>query len=280
MKKNPPSDEDPISPRSGDERPYRIDALARGIDVLKCLGSNPEPLSLKAICAITQYPKATVFRYLQTLTMAGLISHDARLNLYRIDVRMAEKFGINTVLEGLRTTCAPFMEALSAEVKALDAGTIVSLGVIEGADVLYLDVIGGPLPFRQQTYVGSRHPIHTTALGKAILAHMPKEERLATLPKVLRRRTKQSIVDKQVLVASLKRISETGYAEDNAENEESASCVGAPIYGAGDRVVAGISISAYAPDFPSTWKQRGVAALLHTTRQISRSLGHIPAPLG
>ena len=257
---------------------YRIDALAKGIAVLKCLGENPEPLSLKDICAITQFPKATVFRYLHTLCAEGLITHDPKLQLYRIDVRIAEKLGINAALEGLRAICLPYMEALFLDVERFKPGTIVNLGVVEGMDVVYLDVIGSSLAFRLHSYVGSRHPVHTTALGKVMLAHMSPEARLAALPKVLRRRTHHSIVDKEVLNASLERILKDGYAEEAGENEEGASCIGAPIFNSSGLVVAGLSISARSLSIPSEEKHQRVAALLHTTDQISHSLGRAPRP--
>jgi DNA-binding IclR family transcriptional regulator len=92
--------------------------------------------------------------------------------------------------------------------------------------------------------VGSRDYLHSTALGKAILAFLPDGERDRLLRGPLLARTERTMTDPDRLRTELGRVRERGVAEDRNENEVGARCLGAPIFDHRGMVIGAISVSA------------------------------------
>ncbi|MEJ1960884.1 MAG: IclR family transcriptional regulator [Gammaproteobacteria bacterium] len=247
---------------------YIVQPLLKAIEVLKCVGQQPEPLSLKDIALLVGLPKTSVFRYLRTFEAAGMIVHDKTRDLYRIDTRIIGMINLGSEMERLRMICLPHMQSLCQL-----SGETVNLGVMEGSDIVYLEIIESPQAGKMQARVGRRHPIHTTSIGKAMLAKMPTEARTAALPRVLRQRTRRSILERQNLFVELEKIGRLGFAEDNSENEDGAICLGAPVFDASGSVIAGLSISALAASVSRDWKQEMTAHVISEAALISTQLG-------
>ena len=94
------------------------------------------------------------------------------------------------------------------------------------------------------SYVGKRAPLHCTALGKVLLAHLSTEGRKKTLGgKVLRRLTENTITDEEELEKELGKVRKQGFALDREENEKDVRCIAAPIRNYQGKVIAAISIS-------------------------------------
>lgn len=247
---------------------YIVKPLLKAIEVLKCVGQLPEPQSLKEIALRVGLPKTTVFRYLRTLEAAGMIVHDTARDLYRIDVRIIGMINLGSEMERLRNVCLPHMQTLSRL-----CGETVNLGVMEGSDIVYLEILQSPHAAKLQARIGGRHPSHTTSIGKVMLANMPSEARTAALPRVLRQRTRRSILERQSLFLELDKIQRVGYAEDDSENEDGALCLGAPIFDASGEVIAGMSISAPIASTSTDWKREMASHIVAEARSISAELG-------
>ncbi|MEJ0085298.1 MAG: IclR family transcriptional regulator [Pseudomonadota bacterium] len=247
---------------------YIVQPLLKAIDVLKCVGQHPEPLSLKEIALLVGLPKTTVFRYLRTFQSAGMIVYEKERDLYRIDTRIVGMINLGNEMERLRKVCLPHMQTLCNL-----SGETVNLGVLEGSDIVYLEIIQSPAATKFQARVGSRHPVHTTSIGKVMLANMSAESRTAALPRVLRQRTRRSILERKNLFTELDTISSLGFAEDDGENEDGALCVGAPVFNASGSVIAGLSVSAVAANIREDWKQQMTPRIVTEARSISAELG-------
>ena len=98
-------------------------------------------------------------------------------------------------------------------------------------------LLARPLRFR----VGLTEPLHSTALGKVMLAYGKETEQLASLG--LERRTANIITDTEELRAELEEIRWQGFAVDGVENEEDVRCVAAPVFDHKGEVVGSISVS-------------------------------------
>jgi DNA-binding IclR family transcriptional regulator len=138
------------------------------------------------------------------------------------------------------------MEKLSA-----DSGETVNLGIINKADIIYLEKILNNDPIRIELQVGHSVPAHCTAMGKAILAFLPPEK-LEVIVSTIRfeKRTAATIQDLATLKAELARIREEGYAIDNGELIEGIKCIAAPVSLPGRGAFAAISIA--GPSFRLT----------------------------
>jgi DNA-binding IclR family transcriptional regulator len=120
----------------------------------------------------------------------------------------------------------------------------VNLGVMDGHDVLYLDVLESPHTFRMVSQPGLHRPLNSTALGKAMLALMPAEQREEILPTLtFTPVTPRTIPNLPRLRRELTRTAQQGFAVDDQEADLGARCVAAAIMDESGKVAGAISVS-------------------------------------
>jgi IclR family acetate operon transcriptional repressor len=120
----------------------------------------------------------------------------------------------------------------------------VNLAILDGLQILYLDVIESSHTFRFASQIGARRPLHCTALGKAMLAHMPENELKELLPALrFERLTQRTFTQPAKFRKELSRTRLQGYALDDEEAVLGARCIAAPVFDVGGRVLGGISVS-------------------------------------
>lgn len=149
----------------------------------------------------------------------------------------------------------------------------VNLGILDGFDVVYVEMVESHHSLRMQATLGSRDPAYSTALGKAILAFTDEPAR--HLPLRLMPRTVFTLHTRASVLQSLVQTQQQGYALDDQENEDGARCVGAPIFEYPGRVTAAISVSAPASRLGREQVSEVAAAVREAANTISRQLGHI-----
>lgn len=249
--------------------PYIVKPVRKALQVLECLGEVQQELSLSEIARRVQLPKTSVFRYLHTLREFGFVTHDPQTDLYRIGLRLWELGQLTDDRLRIREIALPFMQKLGNRYKET-----VNLGVLDHCDIVYLEMVESPYSLRTQARVGSRNPVYSTALGKAILAFIPTEQWPNHLPPKLIPRTSQTLTSLDVLKTELQEVCRRGFAIDHNENEEGASCVGAPIFNRNGQVIAAISISAPSSRLNRALEQDVAAAVRQTAIDISIRLGY------
>jgi IclR family KDG regulon transcriptional repressor len=248
---------------------YIVQPVYKALRVLRVLGDERRELALSEICYRVDLPKTTVFRYLQTLCACGFVMHDPDTDLYRIGLRVWE-LG-QSVHEPLRMRefALPVMRDLRDQFNET-----VNLGVLNGLDVVYLEIIESRRSLRMQAQLGGRDPIYSTALGKAVLAFMPEDQWQVHLPPDLTPRTERTIVSRAMLHKALARVRECGFALDDEENEEGARCIAAPIFNYQCQVAAAVSLSAPASRMTDRLLPKTAAAVIQAADEISKRLGH------
>lgn len=145
------------------------------------------------------------------------------------------------VLESLdlRQEARPILEALSRE-----AGETVHLCILEEDEVVYIDKVETTESVRMHSRIGRRAPVYCTAVGKAMLAHLPAEEQERILKAtVFQRRTENTLASADALRVELAEIRRDGCSFDREENEAGVRCVAAPIFDYTGRAVAAVSIT-------------------------------------
>ncbi len=214
--------------------------LSRGLDVLEALArANEDGLGPSAIGQRVSLDKATVTRLLRTLVEAGYVTQDEATRRYRLTGRILWLAHRATVRLDLRSVARPHLAALRDEL-----GETVHLGVMEGLGVVYVDKLEAANSIQLVSAIGQTMPLHSTSLGKAMLAALPDEEREATYARMdLSRRTDRTILDLTAFREEIRRTQLCGYSTDDRENEPFGACVGAAIVGADGRPVGAISIS-------------------------------------
>lgn len=181
-------------------------------------------------------PKSTVHDHLRTLERLELIvNEDGR---YKTGTRFLE-FG------GYARQQMKVFEVAKPEVKKLaqHTGEHSNLMVEEHGRGIFLYKAEGTDAVQLDTYNGYRVHLQTTALGKAILAHMPEERTSSILehhglPAV----TERTVTDVDELLEEFETIREQGYARDIEERVRGMHCVAAPILRDGE-VLGAVSVS-------------------------------------
>ena len=147
--------------------------LSRGLDVLEALArGNEHGLGPSAIGQRVGLDKATVTRLLRTLVEAGYVTQDETTRRYRLTGKILWLAHRVTVRLDLRSVARPHLTALRDEL-----GETVHLGVMEDLRVVYVDKLEADNSIQLVSAVGQTMPLHSTSLGKAMLAALPDEER-------------------------------------------------------------------------------------------------------
>ena len=248
-----------------ESRRYAVAALERGLGILETLAEAP--LTLGEVADRTGMPKATAFRVLVTLEGRGFIERGPG-GTYHPGLRLIRLAQVAHAIVDLRRVAQPYLQRLHDR-----SSDTVNLAVWHDRRVLYLDVLPSPRPLRFVETPGSTAPLHATALGKAIAAHIPEPE----LAKLLRaagmpRFTARTITTVPRFVTEVRAVRDRRYAVDRQEQAVGAVCVAAPLFD-GRGVVGAVSIA--APVAPMGGRRLGaiVPDLLDACAAISRTLG-------
>ncbi|MGH9529279.1 MAG: IclR family transcriptional regulator [Terriglobales bacterium] len=223
-----------------------VGVVIKVLRILEALRDAPYGLQLKDVAAQTALNKSTAYRFLAHLESAGYL-YRGDAGIYTIGPNFARLSGATNFRETLRKICRPALQ------KLWDAtGETVNLGVLDGNEVLYVDVIESSHHFRMASQVGSRRPLYCTSLGKALAAHLPSSEVDQLLASVtFERFTPRTIIRRAKFTQELARVRQKGYAMDDQEAVSGARCVAAAIFDAGDKPIAAISASGPITRVPS-----------------------------
>lgn len=250
-------------------------AVHRTARVLMELSTHPEGVSLSDLARTLEEPLPTLHRTLSTLRSYDLVRETA-------EGRFA--LGVSTVV-----LAATFSEGLDIrdEARSSMAGLrettreTVHLGVLSGAQIVYVEKLDSPNAVRMVSRVGGTNPAYRTAIGQCILAHSPPGllENTVELTEI----QYGDSVDRNALREDLDRIREKGYGTDLEKNELGICCVGAPVYDLSGRPVAGVSVSTPAMRFERDREGELGALVASAGEEISRRLGYVgvyPLPAG
>jgi DNA-binding IclR family transcriptional regulator len=214
--------------------------LVRGLNILETLAAADEHgLGPSAIAAAAGLDKATVTRLLRTLIETGYVVQDPATRRYRLTgqiLRLAH--GVARNLD-LQRVARPHLKALRDRLHET-----VHLGVMEDLSVYYIDKLEADHSIQLVTAVGRTMPLHSTALGKALLAALPEEEREAKYRRMdFAARTDRTICVLDDFRGEIRRTRARGYAIDDRENEPHGACVAAAILAVDGRPVGAMSVS-------------------------------------
>lgn len=152
------------------------------------------------------------------------------------------------------------------------SGETVNFGVAREDHITYLSVLESRHPLRRVASPQGIDPLHTTALGRAVLCHLPAEEQDRILGSCrFERRTPFTEADPARIREILKRARREGYAVEQDQTDLGVTCIGAPVF-AGNRVVAAISVSVPTARVESVGLERFISDVLDGAGQVTTLL--------
>lgn len=245
-----------------------IQVIDRMVALLDAIASNNGAASLKFLSADTGLHTSTAFRILNALQTHGLIERDT-LGAYCYGPKMRHYGSRVRLGTDLRKEALPIMNQLRDQ-----TGETVNLTVREDDAVVYVERAISERLMRVEQVIGSRAPLHVTAVGKLMLAENGVQAcRDYAARSGLPRYSPNTITDVEQLVHEAKIALANGYARDNEEAELGVACIGVLIHDADQAVLAGLSISAPRERHQEHW----IELLKQAGKRISERMGYVEA---
>ncbi|MBL8930871.1 MAG: IclR family transcriptional regulator [Kineosporiaceae bacterium] len=242
--------------------------LERASLVLGCFDAEHAEIGISDIARRSGLAKSTTHRLAAELIRLGLLEQGEGGGV-RLGLRLFELGQLVPRRHALHEAARPFMEDLREA-----TGNNVHLAVLDGIEVVYVEILWArdvqPLPSR----VGGRLPAHATGVGKAMLAFSSPEVVRARIEAGLARRTAYTIIMPGALTRELAAIRASGISYDRQESAMGVVCAACPVFGVDGAVVAALSVTGRAERLDI---ERMAPAVRTAALALSRSLG-APTP--
>lgn len=246
-----------------------IQVLDRAFLLIDILSNCHEKLSLAELSCRSGIAKSTAFRILRSLRSLGYVEQNSYGQYYLtfkicgISRRVLDKTDIISIAQ-------PHLKRLCASVRQT-----INLVVREGTDTVYVArQEDASAPFHMTSVIGTRRPLHVSAVGKCILAGMSDEQVSAYWSSIKKvRLTPYTITTLAPLLSEIKKIRDTGYAIDNQENTLGVRCIAAGISNFNGEPSYAISISCPIEILTDTKIDEFAPFLVSTSASISNALG-------
>jgi DNA-binding IclR family transcriptional regulator len=246
-----------------------LQSVSRALRALELIADAGE-LGVTELGRRLDVHKATASRLISTLAERGLVERDPSSERYRLGFGLIRLAGAAIAGLDLVRTAHPILEDLAERTRET-----VTLGVLSGGDVVYVDQVAGTHSIVSVSWVGRGTPLHCTSNGKVLLAWMDEDGRDRLLAEPLARLTDSTIVDPDVLRTQLQEVRARGYAQTLEELEEGLNAVAAPVRQADGQVVASLSVSGPAFRIRPVDLPRVGRLAVEAASSISRRLGHV-----
>lgn len=213
--------------------------VGKALGVLDQVAEFGRPVRFTELLDRSDYPKATLYRLIQTLTSQGMLIYDPDRQVYALGVRLVRLAHAAWRQSSLAPLARPHLDALSRKI-----GETVHLAQLDGGQVLYVDKRNAADPIEMYSQAGKVGPAYCTGVGKAMLAYLdPEALEIALVRQAFHRYTCQTFCDAASLRAELDAIRARGHAYDNEEHEPGIICIAAPILTGAGRVLGALSVT-------------------------------------
>ncbi len=228
-----------------DDSPDFIEAIARGLDVIRVFKAGQPVMSLAAVAAASDLPRPTARRILLTLEQLGYVRAVAASG-YELTPRVLD-LGMSYVLSrGLWEIARPHMEALVARTRES-----TSIAQLDGSDIVYVARVAVPKIVTLAVTIGTRFPAMQTSLGKVLLAGLPPAE----AERVLAEPSRSGITprwqpDAAERAAALREVRARGWALTDEQLAPGIRSVAVPLRDGEGTVIAALNVNSHAAETP------------------------------
>ena len=249
---------------------YPVPSVHRAFKLLEILSESLSSVGVSDLARKTGWPKSSIHNILATLASDGFVTQDPGSNRYRMTLKLFSVSGSVVEAIDIRAIAYPFLIEL-----AQATGETVNLGIMDGAQAIYVDTIQGPSAIHVNTWPGKRLPIHCTALGKVLVAELSDSQLEAIVQETgLKRSTPNTHTKLTDLNQDLERVRKLGYAVDDEEDEIGMRCVGVAIRDYRALAAAAMSVTGLARRLPLEAIPGLAKTMMVTAEKISEQLGH------
>ncbi|QJX81329.1 IclR family transcriptional regulator [Priestia megaterium] len=238
---------------------YELTTLKKGLLILDLL-RNKHSLTMNQVMDELSLNKTSAYRMLYTLEKMGyVVKYD---KYFHLNPKIFNDKRINTY-KGIQ-----WISLVTPYHLARDTGETVYIGILDQYELVIKNVIKSPFnePFFES--IDKRTPIHSSAIGKSILAHLSLQQQREILNCLsLDNITENSFIDKELFISHLNIIKMQGYAVDNEETNIGKRCIAAPVY-LNEEVIGSIAIHGEVEQI----KKNSIRSLAKKVIQFSKQL--------
>jgi IclR family transcriptional regulator, pca regulon regulatory protein len=240
-----------------DDSPDFIEAIARGLDVIRAFRPGQPVMSLASVAVASSLPRPTARRILKTLEQLGYVRQTGGPQAlgqgpglspggFELTPRVLD-LGMSYVLSrGLWEIARPHMESLGARTRES-----TSIAQLDGSDIVYVARVAVPKIVTLSVTIGTRFPAMQTSLGKVLLAALPPAE----AERVLAEPSRSGITprwqpDAAERAAALREVRARGWALTDEQLAHGIRSVAVPLRDGDGRVIAALNVNAHAAETP------------------------------
>ena len=252
------------------DRPRELlGSVTKCMRLLEAFSPDRPELSIEQFSSLLGIPKSTVYRMLHTLEARRFVERNPETGAYHLGLKLWEIGCVALGRVGLRQAASPILGKLVNLCKET-----ALLAVLDGSEVVYMDVVDGPQPLRFHGWLGQRVPAHATGTGKVLLAHLPPAALEEITAKGLPRFTSRTITDRDALLEELATIRQQGYAFRGGDWIEDIFGATAPVRDHTGQVIAALGVAGPTTRFTDQYIQSLVPLVLQAAGELSRALGY------
>ena len=219
-----------------------VEALARGLDVLKCFGPMAMELTVSDVAARTDLARPTARRLLLTLEQLGYVrSNDG---VYSLTTQVLELGTAGIAAQGLWDVARPHLQWLVGRTSESS-----SMSQLDGSDIIYTARVPVAKIIALSVHIGTRFPAVATSMGHVLLADLSRAE----VDAVLRTPSKSGVIPRVVpsrreLDRLLGEVHDRGWAMSDERLSLGIRSIAAPVRDASGRVRAAMNVTVHAAE--------------------------------
>ncbi len=247
---------------------YIIASVDRAVELLLLLGRHRRDMGVTELAKELGVQKSTIHSLLQTLLLRGFVRqtdtgrYTLGYGLIRLGEACAEQLDI-------REIARPFMTELANE-----SSEIALLAVLSGTELVIIEKVEPQRPFFIIPKFDFSITLHSTAIGKVLLANAPAAVVNEVLQRGVERFTPYTLTDREELMNELAQVREQGFAVGCNETIEGVTCVAVPVHDSAGKVVAALSVSSASSVLAAQRYETLVSLLREKAGKIARRLGY------
>jgi len=242
-----------------------IQSVDRAVRVLTALQGSRR-MALSELATRLELPPSTVHGLVRTLVAHGLVVQERGSNRYQLGPAVLRLGNVYLDTIELRSKAIPWAEDVARR-----TGLAVRTAVLLLDDVVIIHHEPRPDGSRQMPEVGIVIPVHASALGKAMLAFLPEDEKRVLTSGDLRSMTGETITSPDVLREQLEEIRSSGIAVEQDEAVIGESSLASPIFDSYAEAIGAIGVVIPSDGDVSRHDARDLVR--EAARSVSRELG-------
>lgn len=242
-------------------------AVERTLLILETVAQRAGGMSNADVNRKLNIPKSSASYILRTLEQRGYLRRDRDDGKYRLGMKILSLSRAALSGVDIREVALPAMRHLVEQIHLT-----THLAILDHEEAVYVAKVEAPSFIKMDTWIGRRMEVHSTAVGKALLAYLDAGERETILRhRGMKKLTPHTITSVAKLMKEFDRVRQLGYSVDDEENSLGARCVGAPIFNSEGRVEASIGSTGTITAVP----RDAVPRLAETVKDAARRISHL-----